>query len=243
MWRDGIPMRPENGTGLKPRMAAHLPLCDPPMVRRSVDSRSSDGSATLSPMPDEPEYPGPFDDQLVDIQAAPTDEGRVELIVRRPAVDERELLEEAVLDRDVGLVGDRWAARDREKTPIYLSSQLTVISTRVLRAIEPDATRWPLAGDQLYVDLDLSEGNLPAGSRLAVGTSVIEISETPHTGCAKFSSRFGSEALRWINSPTGRAHRMRGLNARIVEPGTVRTGDAIRKVDEPGGTAGPRRAC
>jgi MOSC domain-containing protein YiiM len=173
---------------------------------------------------------GPFDAQLALVQAAPAHEGRIELIVRRPAVDERELLEEAVLDRDLGLVGDRWAARDREKTPIYLSSQLTVISTRVLRAIEPDTTRWPLAGDQLYVDFDLSEANLPPGTRLAVGTSVIEISETPHTGCAKFSSRFGSEALRWINSPTGRAHRMRGLNARVVEPGMVRVGDAIRKL-------------
>jgi MOSC domain-containing protein YiiM len=181
-------------------------------------------------MHDEHALPGPFDGQLVHVQAAPPDEGLVELIVRRPAVDEREILEEAQLDRDGGLVGDRWAVRDRAKTPIYLSSQLTVISTRVLRAIEPDSARWPLAGDQLYVDLDLSEDNLPAGSRLAVGTSVIEISETPHTGCAKFSSRFGSEALRWINSPTGRAYRMRGLNARVVEPGTVRTGDPIRKV-------------
>jgi MOSC domain-containing protein YiiM len=181
-------------------------------------------------MPDEPETPGPFDAQLPLVQAAPADAGQIELIVRRPAVDERELLEEAVLDRDLGLVGDRWAARDRDRTPVYLSSQLTVISTRVLRAIEPDSSRWPLAGDQLYVDLDLSEANLPAGSRLAIGNAVLEISETPHTGCAKFSSRFGSEALRWINSPTGRAHRMRGLNARVVEPGTVRTGDAIRKV-------------
>ena len=223
-------MRPENGTGLKPRMAAHTPLCDWLMVRLSVDSRSWDRSATLSPMPDEPESPGPFDDQLPAIQAAPADTGRVELIVRRPAVDERELLAEAVIDREAGLVGDRWAARDREKTPVYLSSQLTVISTRVLHAIEPDSSRWPLAGDQLYVDLDLSEANLPAGSRLAVGTSVIEVSETPHTGCAKFGARFGSDALRWINSPIGRSHRMRGLNARVVEPGTVRTGDTIRKV-------------
>jgi MOSC domain-containing protein YiiM len=173
---------------------------------------------------------GPFDSRLADIQAAPADEGHVELIVRRPAVDEREVLDEARLDRDRGLVGDRWAARDRAATPVHLSSQLTVISTRVLRIIEPDAGRWPLAGDQLYVDLDLSEANLPTGSQLAVGTSVIEISETPHTGCAKFSARFGSEALRWINSPIGRAHRMRGLNARVVEPGTVRIGDAIRKV-------------
>lgn len=181
-------------------------------------------------MHDQSTLTGPFDAKLLDVQAAPADHGQIELIVRRPAVDEREIVAEAVLGRETGLVGDRWAARDRERTPVYLSSQLTVISTRVLRAIEPDSSRWPLAGDQLYVDLDLSEANLPAGSRLAIGNAVIEISETPHTGCAKFSSRFGSEALRWINSPTGRAHRMRGLNAWIVEPGTVRTGDAIRKV-------------
>jgi len=181
-------------------------------------------------MQEEHGLPGPYDAHLANVQAAPRDVGPVELIVRRPAVDEREILDAAQLHRDGGLAGDRWAARDRATTPVYLSSQLTVISTRVLRAIEPDSGRWPLAGDQLYVDLDLSEANLPAGSRLAVGTSVIEVSETPHTGCAKFSSRFGSEALRWINSPTGRAHRMRGLNARVVEPGTVRTGDAIRKL-------------
>lgn len=174
--------------------------------------------------------PGPFDAHLADVQAAPADAGTVALIVRRPAVDEREVVDAAQLDTVLGLVGDRWAARNRDATPVYLSSQLTVISTRVLRAIEPDTSRWPLAGDQLYVDLDLSEANLPAGSRAAVGSAVIEISETPHTGCAKFSSRFSSEALRWINSPIGRAHRMRGLNARVVEPGTVRLGDTIRKL-------------
>jgi MOSC domain-containing protein YiiM len=171
-----------------------------------------------------------FESRLSEVQAAPADNGRVELIVRRPVPEQREILAQADLDLDLGLVGDHWAARDRENTPVYMDAQLTVISTRVLAIIEPDQSRWPLAGDQLYVDLDLSEANLPAGTRLAVGSSVIEISETPHTGCAKFSSRFGSDALRWINSPIGRAHRMRGLNARIVEPGTVRTGDTIRRI-------------
>jgi MOSC domain-containing protein YiiM len=175
------------------------------------------------------EHQSRFDPHLDDIRAAPADEGRVELIVRRPAPDEREILDEAVLDPEAGLVGDRWAGRDVAATPAYLASQLTVMSTRVLAAIEPDRARWPLAGDQLYVDLDLSEGSLPAGTRLVVGSAVIEVSETPHTGCAKFSSRFGSDALRWINSPVGRAHRMRGLNARIVQGGTVRVGDAIRR--------------
>ncbi len=169
------------------------------------------------------------DARLAGILEAPHDVGRLEIIVRRPGENERELLDEGRLDLDLGLVGDRWAERD-DHTPVYLLAQLTVISTRVLAAIEPDRERWPQAGDQLFVDLDLSEENLPTGSRLAIGTAVIEISETPHTGCAKFSARFGSDALRWVNSPTGRAHRMRGLNARIVEPGTVRVGDTVRKV-------------
>ena len=173
---------------------------------------------------------GRFDAQLDAVRAAPAEIGRLELIVRRPAPDEREVLEEAELDLTVGLVGDGWATRIPELTPVYMDAQLTVISTRVLAAIEPDRERWPLAGDQLYVDLDLSVENLPAGSRLAIGSAVIEISETPHTGCAKFSARFGGDALRWINSTTGRAHRMRGLNARIVTAGTVRLGDAVRKV-------------
>jgi MOSC domain-containing protein YiiM len=145
-------------------------------------------------------------------------------------VDEREILEAGDLDLELGLVGDRWATRDKEKTPAYLASQLTLIGTRLLAAIEPDRARWPMAGDQLYVDLDLCQEHLPVGSQLAIGTALIEVSEEPHTGCAKFSSRFGSEALRWINSPIGRAHRLRGLNARVVRAGTIRRGDAIDQV-------------
>ena len=171
-----------------------------------------------------------FDAQLERIREAPADEGRLEFIVRRPPAEgAREILDEAHLDLVVGLVGDRWAARD-DRTPIYMMAQLTLISVRVLAAIEPDRSRWPLAGDQLFVDFDLSVENLPPGARLAIGSAVIEASETPHTGCAKFSARFGSDALRWINSPIGREHRMRGMNARIVEPGIVRAGDTIRKV-------------
>ncbi len=171
-----------------------------------------------------------FDDQLDHVHSAPADDGRLKLIVRRPARDEREVLDEARLDPDLGLVGDRWATRDAALTPVYLAAQLTVINTRLLTAIEPDQARWPLAGDQLYVDLDLCEAHLPAGSRLAVGSTMIEVSEEPHTGCAKFSGRFGGEALRWINSPVGRAHRLRGLNARIVQGGSIRVGDVIRRV-------------
>jgi hypothetical protein len=171
-----------------------------------------------------------FDAHLDQIRAAPTDNGRLELIVRRPAEGERELLDTGELDLELGLLGDRWAGRDVRTNPVYLDAQLTLISTRLLAAVEPDQGRWPQAGDQLYVDMDLSIDNLPPGSRLAIGSAVIEISETPHTGCAKFSARFGSEALRWVNGPIGRAYRFRGLNARIVQAGVVQVGDTIRKV-------------
>ncbi len=172
----------------------------------------------------------PFDRYEDDVRAAPVDDGRLELIVRRPAHDEREIVDEARLDPDLGLVGDLWAAQDLRSTPIFLAAQLTLISTRVLAAIEPDRARWPLAGDQLYVDFDLSVDNLPAGTRLAIGSAIIEVSDTPHTGCARFSARFGGDAVRWVNSPTGREYRMRGLNARILKAGTVRVGDRVRKV-------------
>ncbi len=174
-----------------------------------------------------------LDTRLPYIRSAPADRGSVELIVRRPGVDERETVTEAVLDPDVGLVGDGWLARGSRSTADGSADpacQVTLISVRVLEAIEPDRSRWPLAGDQVYVDLDLSVDGLPAGTRLAIGTAVIEVSEPPHTGCAKFSARFGSDALRWINAPTGRAHRMRGLNARVVTGGTIRQGDEIRRV-------------
>jgi MOSC domain-containing protein YiiM len=174
-----------------------------------------------------------LDARLGFIQEAPRDQGRLQLIVRRPAVDQREVLDEARLDPEVGLVGDGWAARGSRSTPdgsADPAAQLTVMSSRVLEAIEPDRDRWPLAGDQLYVDLDLSIDTLPAGSRLAIGLAIVEVSEQPHTGCAKFSARFGSDALRWINSPTGRACRMRGLNARVVVGGAVRTGDVVRRL-------------
>ena len=170
---------------------------------------------------------------LADGRAAPRASGRLELIVRRPAVDEREIMTSAVLDPTVGLIGDGWFERGSSRTPdgrANPESQVTLINTRVLRAIEPDEARWPLAGDQLYVDFDLGQEALPAGSEIAVGSAVLVVSEQPHTGCAKFSARFGSDALRWINSPDGRELRMRGMNARVVEGGTIRTGDAVRRV-------------
>ena len=164
------------------------------------------------------------------LQAAPRDAGVVTMIVRRPESGERELLEAADLDPLVGLVGDNWKARGSKSTPdgqAHPEKQITVMNARVAALLGgPDPARQALAGDQLYVDLDIGEENLPAGSLLRVGTAVLKISESPHTGCGKFRARFGPDALRFVNSPLGTALRFRGLNAWVVTAGVVRLGDA-----------------
>lgn len=160
------------------------------------------------------------------IRAAPSDRGTVELIVRRPAVDEREVVEEGELDLVVGLIGDRWHLG---ASPIN-DAQLTLMNARAAELIARTRERWPLAGDQLYVDFDLSVDNLPAGTRLAVGKAVVEVTAVPHTGCAKFSARFGTDALKFVNKSPGRELRLRGANARVVTPGPVRAGDTIAKL-------------
>jgi MOSC domain-containing protein YiiM len=171
---------------------------------------------------------------LDEIQRAPAEEGVVELIVRRPAEGEREVLAEGVLDLDEGLVGDRWSAHRSSKTPDgspNRETQVTLMSARVVDLVAAgDRERWALAGDQIYVDLDISEANLPAGTRLALGSAVIEVTPEPHTGCVKFSGRFGNEAHRFVNTQPYRHLRLRGLNAKVIEPGTVSSGDAIRKL-------------
>jgi MOSC domain-containing protein YiiM len=162
--------------------------------------------------------------------SSPTDIGTVEMIVCRPAVDERRVLEEGVLDEIHGLGGDSWetrAAPDGSADPLR---QITVMNSRVLASITGDRDRWPLAGDQLIVDLDLSIDNLPAGTRLQVGEAVAEVTEPPHTGCSKFAGRFGAEALAWANGREGRLLRRRGMHLRVLESGAVRQGDAIRKL-------------
>jgi MOSC domain-containing protein YiiM len=174
-----------------------------------------------------------LEESLDHIRQAPADGGTVELIARRPAEDEREVLTEARLDTHEGLEGDTWKVRGSSRTPDggpNPDSQLTLMNARVAAAIAGERERWALAGDQLYVDLDLSIANLPAGSRVQIGSAVIEFSENPHTGCAKFSARYGVDALKFVNSPVGRELRLRGANCRVVVAGTVRAGDTIRKL-------------
>jgi len=167
------------------------------------------------------------------IRRAPGDHGRVELIVRRPAVDGREVLGEATLDLVEGLVGDTWRVRGSSRTAdgsSHPDMQLNLMNARTAALVAGHPDRWQLAGDQLYVDLDLSEANLPPGTRLELGSAVIEITAQPHLGCKKFSARFGNDALRFVNSPIGRELRLRGANAKVVVPGCVRVGDVIRKL-------------
>jgi hypothetical protein len=166
---------------------------------------------------------------LEEIRRAPKDGGALEMIVRRPQVGERELLEEGHLSLTEGLVGDSWSTRYGERTP-NTDVQLTLMNARVTALVAQEQSRWPLAGDQLYVDLDLSDDNLPAGSRLAIGSAVVEVSTIPHTGCAKFVERFGMDAMTFVNGNEGRAMHLRGINARVIQPGTIRVGDKATKL-------------
>ncbi len=167
------------------------------------------------------------------VRESPADDGRLELIVRRPAPGEREILTGAALDLVDGLVGDCWTTRGSSRTEdgrAHPGMQVTLMNARAATLIADGEAERALAGDQLYVDLDLSEANLPAGSRLEVGDAVVEVSDEPHLGCRKFAERFGRDAVRFVNAPAGRALRLRGVNTRVVRPGTVRTGDAVRRI-------------
>ena len=169
---------------------------------------------------------------LEQIRQSPADVGVLQLIARRPAIGERELLEEAQLNLAAGLVGDNWMTRGDLATPKRTANpdaQLTIMNSRVADLVAGSQARWPLAGDQLYIDLNLGLANLPAGTRLAIGSAVVEVTAQPHTGCKKFVERFGMDAMNFVNSPEGKQLCLRGINTRVVEAGTIRVGDAVTK--------------
>ena len=162
---------------------------------------------------------------LDEIRRAPIDDGKLELIVRRPTVDEREVLDEGHLDPADGLVGDDWINRGADP-----ERQITVANARAVALVAQSRDRWALAGDQLYVDFDLSDENTPPGTRLEVGSAILEVTEPPHRGCKKYAARFGLDALRFVNSEVGYALNLRGVNARVVQSGVVRPGDVVKKL-------------
>ena len=170
---------------------------------------------------------------LEDIRQSPRSMGVLELIVRRPQTETREVLDMGELDLVEGLVGDNWQRRGSSQTAdgsAHPDMQLTVTNARLMALVAQDKQHWPLAGDQLYIDFDLSVNNVPPGTRLSLGAAVIQITEPPHTGCKKFAARFGLDALKFISSPVGKQLQLRGVNAKVIRPGAIRVGDAVKKL-------------
>lgn len=168
------------------------------------------------------------------IKSSPADNGTVRKIVCRPGVDERRELQEAQLDLAEGLVGDNWRRKGYRKTAdgsAHPDMQLNLMNARAIALIARTDERWQLAGDQFYVDLDLSPDNLPPGTRLQIGAAIIEVTAEPHLGCSKFAARFGRDAALFVNSDAGKALNLRGINAKVVQPGKVVTGSRISKLD------------
>lgn len=170
---------------------------------------------------------------LETIQKSPKNEGILKLIVRRPEIDVREVLEIGELNINEGLVGDNWKTRGSSRTKDGASHpdmQINIMNARVIELVAQDKERWQLAGDQLFIDLDLSEENLPAGTKLALGSAIIEVTNQAHNGCAKFSKRFGVDALKWVNSLIGKQLHLRGINAKVIKAGTIKIGDLAKKL-------------
>jgi hypothetical protein len=169
---------------------------------------------------------------LDEIRESPKNNGTLDMIVARPSEGVRKVLDEGRLELTLGLVGDNWSTRGSRHTPDKTSHpemQLNLMNSRAIQLISQAKHRWQLAGDQLFVDLDLSGENLPPGTRLSIGSAVIEITPVPHTGCAKFIARFGVDAQKFVNSPVGRTLNLRGVNAKVVTPGTIRVGDKVAR--------------
>ena len=158
-------------------------------------------------------------------EKSPQDMGTVEMIVRRPKPEQREELERATFTAEAGLAGDDWLRRSADP-----EAQITMMNSRLIHLLAGDKSRWAEAGDQLFVDLDISQDNLPPGTQLQIGEVVMEVSQLPHTGCTKFARRFGGAARKWIMSEVGEQERRRGVYTRVIQDGQIKLGDRIKKL-------------
>jgi len=170
-----------------------------------------------------------LEENLDELRLSPRDEGSLRMIVRRPRSGEREVIEQGSLSVEEGLTGDNWSTRN-SGAPLDVDRQLTIMNARVAGLLAQQEDRWHLFGDQLYIDLELSEENLPTGTRLALGGAVIEVTSVDHTGCKKFAERFGVDAVKFVSAPVGKELRLRGIYAKVVQPGPIRVGDLARKL-------------
>ena len=169
---------------------------------------------------------------LPEIRQSPNNDGELQLISRRPAIGERDLIETGELDTTQGLVGDDWSTRGQHQTPPRdpkPDAQLTLMNARAAQLVSGSKERWALAGDQLYVDFDIGRDNLPIGSRVQIGDAIVEVTAEPHPGCKKFVERFGMDAMTFVNSEEGKQMCLRGINTKIVQSGAIRVGDKINK--------------
>jgi len=171
-----------------------------------------------------------LENALPQIEQSPSKTGQIALIVCRPSEGQRKVLDSANLDTKEGLTGDNWLSRGHKKGPANPEMQINIMNARTISVIAGDKTHWPLAGDQFFVDFDLSKENLPPGTQLRIGEAIIEVTAEPHLGCKKFSERFGKDAVMFVNSDAGKALNLRGINAKVIVAGTVNTGDAIQKM-------------
>ncbi len=173
---------------------------------------------------------------LAELSASPQDNGTLQMIVCRPNKGERLVMQRAELHLTAGLVGDNWQARGSQTTEdgrAHPEMQIAIMNSRIIHLIAQDQSRWPLAGDQLFIDLDLSDENLPPGQQISIGTAILEVTAIPHNGCAKFAERFGADAARFVNSAEGRQFHQRGINTQIVQHGSICVGDTVSKLSKP----------
>ena len=170
---------------------------------------------------------------LENIRQSPKDNGVLEMIVRRPRTEEREVLTEGRLDLLERLQGDNWKTRGNSSMPDKSANaemQINIMNSRVIALLAQEKDRWQLAGDQLFIDMDLSAVNLSAGTKLSIGEAILEVTPVPHSGCKKFTERFGLEATKFVNSPLRKELHLRGINMKVMQSGIIRIGDSVKKV-------------